>query len=445
MYVTELKIERARSINSFSIRLPPEQYAGWHVILGDNGAGKSTFVRALALALAGPNEAKALRYPFNSWLREGQDGPRIDLAVFAEPETDGLDGGGRRPQGNRLRGGVELVMEQAGFTSSVQVNPIAGSGSGGPLSRGPWGKGAGWFSASFGPYRRFTGGNRDYDRLFLTAPRLAPHLSAFGEDVALTECLEWLKELHVLDLEAIPDRSGDLTRGLLPHLTAFINGSGFLPHNTRLDKVTSQDISFIDGNNSIITVEQLSDGYRSVLSMTFELIRQLVRFYGADRVTRRIREGSMEIDLPGVVAIDEIDAHLHPAWQRKIGPWLLRVFPNMQFFVTTHSPIICQASTKGSVWRLPTPGTNELGAKVEGDALRRLIFGNILEAYDTTFFGEGIGRSEISRELLERLARLNRKDLKGTLTAEEKIERDDLRAALPTTSTVAQRTGLPVE
>jgi hypothetical protein len=117
----------------------------------------------------------------------------------------------------------------------------------------------------------------------------------------------------------------------------------------------------------------------------------------------------------------------------------------MQFFVTTHSPIICQASTKGSVWRLPTPGTNELGAKVEGDALRRLIFGNILEAYDTTFFGEGIGRSEISRELLERLARLNRKDLKGTLTAEEKIERDDLRAALPTTSTVAQRTGLPVE
>ena len=46
----------------------------------------------------------------------------------------------------------------------------------------------------------------------------------------------------------------------------------------------------------------------------------------------------------GVILIDEIDAHLHPAWQKRIGFWLKAHFPNIQFIVTTHSPFICQAA-----------------------------------------------------------------------------------------------------
>ncbi len=41
---------------------------------------------------------------------------------------------------------------------------------------------------------------------------------------------------------------------------------------------------------------------------------------------------------PGVVLIDEIDMHLHPMWQKKIMSDLARIFPNIQFVVTTHSP-----------------------------------------------------------------------------------------------------------
>jgi len=40
----------------------------------------------------------------------------------------------------------------------------------------------------------------------------------------------------------------------------------------------------------------------------------------------------------GIVLIDEIEAHLHPNWQRKIIPLLTNLFPNIQFFITTHSP-----------------------------------------------------------------------------------------------------------
>ena len=41
--------------------------------------------------------------------------------------------------------------------------------------------------------------------------------------------------------------------------------------------------------------------------------------------------------------IDEVDLHLHPAWQRTVITDLLRTFPNTQFLVSTHSPFIIEA------------------------------------------------------------------------------------------------------
>lgn len=42
----------------------------------------------------------------------------------------------------------------------------------------------------------------------------------------------------------------------------------------------------------------------------------------------------------GIVLIDEVDLHLHPLWQRIILKQLNHTFPNIQFIVSTHSPII---------------------------------------------------------------------------------------------------------
>ena len=58
-----------------------------------------------------------------------------------------------------------------------------------------------------------------------------------------------------------------------------------------------------------------------------QLIRQMVQTYDPERVFRRIQQGTMEIDLPGVVCIDEVDAHLHPPWQRRIGGGVRRNGP----------------------------------------------------------------------------------------------------------------------
>ena len=52
---------------------------------------------------------------------------------------------------------------------------------------------------------------------------------------------------------------------------------------------------------------------------------------------------------PGVLLIDEIDAHLHPSWQRRIIPTLIRHLPNLQIFCSTHSPLMLAGLNSGQV------------------------------------------------------------------------------------------------
>ena len=145
----------------------------------------------------------------------------------------------------------------------------------------------------------------------------------------------------------------------------------------------------------------------------------------------------MKISLPGVVLIDEIDAHLHPNWQRRIGQWFCRLFPKIQFIVTTHSPLVCQAAEKGSVWRLPVPGDESaFSGRVQGTDLKRLIFGDVLEAYDTELFGLNGTRSESSLRRMRRLAELNQKSRELGLSEGESNELVELRREMPLAATI---------
>lgn len=47
--------------------------------------------------------------------------------------------------------------------------------------------------------------------------------------------------------------------------------------------------------------------------------------------------------------IDEIDLHLHPRWQARILEDLVRIFPNVQFILTTHSPVVVASVPRGNI------------------------------------------------------------------------------------------------
>ncbi len=421
MYLKEARIFNVRSLRHIDWKIDDMADApGWHVILGDNGSGKSSFVRAIALALVGPQEAQALRQDWNDWLSKDQMKGIIHVVLDPDPDPnyDMYSGPGARPKNLYESAELNLTRKPDG---SVILTPMSTTTV--KPERSVWGGKRGWFSAAYGPFRRFSGGDKDFEKVFYSNPKLAPHLSVFGESVALTESIQWLQDLKFKQLENNPEGQ------LLDKITHFVNQPDFLPHKARLVSVTSKAVEFVDGNNCTILVDELSDGYRSILSMTFELVRQMTKCYQDKDI---FSEDFTKIVAPGVVLIDEVDAHLHPSWQRQIGLWFREHFPRVQFIVTTHSPFVCQAASVGTVWRLPKPGSDEKAGIVTGTDLDRLLYGNVLDAYSTEMFGTGETRSLESKQRLQRLAELNMSELQRDLTAAERKESDALRATMPT-------------
>ncbi len=82
------------------------------------------------------------------------------------------------------------------------------------------------------------------------------------------------------------------------------------------------------------SVSQLSDGYRHMLAFVIHLASQM----STANAEQYNKQGKSVLESPAIVLIDEVDLHLHPSWQQRVLPDLLRTFPNTQFIVTTHSP-----------------------------------------------------------------------------------------------------------
>ena len=148
--------------------------------------------------------------------------------------------------------------------------------------------------------------------------------------------------------------------------------------------------------------------------------------------------GKHIISLPGVVLIDEIDAHLHPTWQTRIGQWFTKYFPNLQFIVTSHSPLICRGCVdesgklNGSIWRLAAPGSDESSGILNDTDRDRLLYGNVLDAYGTGVFGTTTSRSKKGNIKMNRLAELNVKSMIGLLSEKDEHEMQELKTIFPT-------------
>ncbi len=416
MHLKSVSISELRAFRTLYWDLGSGELNGWHVIIGDNGSGKTTFMRAISLALCGMREIQALREDWKTWLRETDATGHVAIAVSDDCRYDRWAGKGKILQNFYPQCGLDFKRNDQGEVAITKVDFPHDP------ARHIWSGKPGWFSAAYGPFRRFTGGDPEQKRLFYSHPILARHLTIFGENIALTEALEWLGQLRFEELD------GNKASGvLLNAIKDFVNQEGFLPHGVRFDKVSSKEVLFRNPEGLSMDVARLSDGYRSILSLTFELIRQMVACYQTPDIFQTSSDGRITISTPGVVLIDEIDVHLHPSWQRRIGHWFTDFFPEVQFIVSTHSPLVCQAAEKGSIFRLPSPGTEQIGSGfVEGIARERLLFGDVLDAYGTELFGEGVDRSDTAKEKMAELARLNQKAAKKKLTGAEVSQRKTL-------------------
>ncbi len=94
---------------------------------------------------------------------------------------------------------------------------------------------------------------------------------------------------------------------------------------------------------SILPATALSHGYQAMIAWIADLLGHAFLEFGPDITPE---------EMAGIVLIDEIDLHLPPTWQRRIVPILKRVFPKMQFVVTTHSPLVLTGFEPHEIIRL---------------------------------------------------------------------------------------------
>jgi predicted ATP-binding protein involved in virulence len=91
-----------------------------------------------------------------------------------------------------------------------------------------------------------------------------------------------------------------------------------------------------------VAFHDLSDGYRNMVAMVADIAHR------ASLLNVQLGERAA-LETPGICLIDEIDLHLHPKWQRGVVADLQAAFPRIQFIATTHSPFIIQSLSSGEV------------------------------------------------------------------------------------------------
>ncbi|MEC4017800.1 AAA family ATPase [Streptomyces sp. H27-D2] len=246
----------------------------------------------------------------------------------------------------------------------------------------------------------------------------------FHEDTSLAEGVSWLVDLHLRRLERRPGAAS-----LLRTVTTLLS-DGLLPDDYQVRRVDSDGLWVAKkGLKRSYPLREMSDGYRTVAALVLDMTRQIQAAYGSLHVVST-DDGGVAIGAPGVVLIDELDAHLHVTWQRHIGGWMRRHFPNIQFIVSSHSPYICQAADPGGLIRLPGPDERRPPEVVDEKLYQRIVYGSGDDAVLSALFGLESPYSDRAEHKRQRLVALERKVYAGTADAEEVTEYSKLSGLL---------------
>ena len=439
MYEGPSRIERRREIEALSLidnLLEPgsdvdrSPFPGWTVITGDNGAGKSTILKSIALALLGPDNARWLVPNYDGWVTVGEPSGSISLEVLPDNAIDRTRAGGhpykdtfwaevaiRRDQDQP--GGAPWVVSSADRFKNKKVG----------AEKGPWQLApTGWLAIGYGPFRRMYGSSPQAAGLEADALK-SRFTTLFLEDATLIGAEKWLQEL---DYAMVRSPYPEVKQRSSRQLAAIqkIISSDFLRNEMTFEGVDAGGVWLRDATNRRLRLSEMSEGYRAALAMLIDIIRHMFLCYDdAPDSVKESNDGYVTLGLPAVILIDEIDAHLHPAWQREIGPWLTGHFPLVQFIVTTHSPLVAQAATGGRVYVLPAPGSDDLPRRVTAAEYQQLLAGDTDAALASPAFGVKQSRSPRVVRAMQRhatLEQLSLFEMESTQQDATRLEYDQL-------------------
>jgi predicted ATP-binding protein involved in virulence len=350
MFVEKLRLENIKcfEILEISFRSNDNTPAKWVTLLGENATGKTTVLQSLALLIVGIENTSLLLSRPDFWLtNENNFGKLFYLCLGSDKAEYAYEflitGRNKLPISPDFRkNGQEFYMEPAFVeqnfsyasppfdTHSINENTIF------PIVIMPETRiypGYPFLMASaYGAYRRLSKSKEANIPTKISPERYAGFLTLFNDDESLATFEHW-----VVLLEFQAGRGSDKEKEQAKRKQE--NGiraiNSLLPEGVMFSHIDNDGLVYFSVNSVTVPTPALSDGYRSILALGGDLIWRLINAY-PDSYDPTQEEG--------VVLIDELDIHLHPRWQAWIAQKLRMTFPNIQFIVATHSPLVAMGA-----------------------------------------------------------------------------------------------------
>ena len=297
LYIDRVKLENFRCFKDVELEADTSATtAPWTLLTGDNASGKTTLLKAIALGLCDRSSAAGLlRESDSGYIREQQDSSKIEIDLV---RTKGDNTSCRYTITTRLTQ-LSKNLERL----DQETDPPDGF---------PWGE---IFVCGYGAGRGTSGAG---DIAGYTAISAVYNLFNYSEGLQNPE-------LTIRRLQNISNKQNSILQTAHEILSL---------SNIRLADGTSTDAGILveDPRGLDIALRDLADGYKSTFLW-------LTDFLGWALARQREDEEGVE----GIIVIDEIEQHLHPRWQKSIIGTLRKVWPRVQFFASTHAPLVARS------------------------------------------------------------------------------------------------------
>lgn len=391
-YFKKLTLENVRCFGqkqSMQFYKDGQSYPNWTVLIGENGTGKTTILRTLALMLLFHWRGSQWRKFVDGFYFFREQGIKPIIQIEIESYLQG-----------------EKISTPDSLRIEIKNGDIFLDGS----SQDPHLE---EFANTLDIFAY--GASRKISESALTKEQDFPAISLFDEHADLINAEEWLVQADYLSMkdESLAQRR-DQVKNLLRKLFR--------------DEITDIEITTQNQKPTVlfktpygrVDLHNLSLGYKTLIAWMVDFARGMFTKYP---------QSSNPLAEPAILLIDEIDLHIHPKFQYHLIEFLSKTFPKTQFIVTAHSPLIVQSASKANIVLLKKKGDS---IKVENDPeiVRNWRIDQVLTS---DLFGLKGARDPETEKKIRRRRQLLRLDKRTEKQEKELASLDEALGNLPVT------------
>ena len=341
------------------------------VIVGTNGSGKTSVLEGATVALGtfftafdGIRELriakKDVRLKTYSMGETDDVQPQYPVEIYAEGETDGREISWKRSlqseEGRTTRGDAQkMTAVSEDYRKRLRdgdrtlVLPLI---------------------AYYGTGRLWDYHREKKSDVFTESSKTKGYIDSLGGTANLKLMMSWFRKKTVQMAQKIEGKSFSELPVVYKAMEACferMTGNSNVQIAYNLD-TNELDCHYTDsiGQRVSIPVSQLSDGYKGIVSLVADMAYRMALLnpqFGENIIQKT----------DGIVLIDEVDLHLHPAWQHTILSVLTNIFPEIQFIVTTHAPAVISSVRSENLFILKDNQAVDAASQVYGKDVNTIL------------------------------------------------------------------------